>query len=108
MISPHLARTKSRLESLRPISAGTLAALCGINPATLSNGLRGLTRIAAETERALAETSLALQQIADAAAPFLLPNDANLLSRLLEHVRESGITAEQIRGHVSAIFGSEE
>jgi len=99
-------RTKSRLESLRPISAGTLAALCGINPATLSNGLRGITRIAAETERALAETSLALQEIAAAVAPFLLPNDAALLSLLLEHVRENGLTAEQIREHVAAIFGS--
>jgi hypothetical protein len=99
-------RTKSRLESLRPITAGTLAALCGINPATLSNGLRGITRIAAEAERALAETSLALQEIADAAAPFLLPNDVNQLARLLEHVRENGVTAEQIREHVSAIFGS--
>ncbi len=80
--------------------------LCNINPGTLSNSLRGLTRISAETELALAETSLALQEIAAAVAPFQLPNDANLLSRLLEHVHESGITAEQIREHVSAIFGS--
>jgi len=106
MVSPSLERVTNRTDALG-ISRATLATVCGLKPATLSNMLRGIKNDG-EAEYKLATTSLLLVELADAVSPLLLPNDPVNLSRLLNHVRERGVTADAIRGAITSVFGSKD
>src|SRR5262249_44679938 len=105
LVSAQLGNVKHRLDSMRPVTSGTFALVCGVNPVTFSNACRGITRIDSETERVLAESSVLLQEVASACEPIWLPNDPALLARLLERVRKDGISPEKIRECVETIFG---
>lgn len=103
-VSPHITRSIERVQSIG-ISAATLATLCGISPAALSNAARGVKNLGGKTEETLTTTSVLLVEVAQSVTPLVLPSDAANLSRLLQYVRDNQISPDAIKTAISSAFG---
>jgi hypothetical protein len=103
-----MARVKQRVDALRlsmKIPARTVASLANISSAKLSNGLLGVSYLGSETEARLAELTLTLEELEIAAAPLTLPTDEIQLRKLLDHMKEHTVTADDVRKAIQNLFG---
>ena len=103
-VSPHITNSIARAAQVG-VSAATLATLCGITPASLSNANRGIKNLGGNVEEALVRTSVLLVVIADSVSPLRLPVDAANLNRLLEFVRDNNIAPEAIKEGLDKVLG---
>ena len=103
-VSPHVTNSIGRAQSVG-VSAATLATLCGITPASLSNANRGIKNLGGKMEEALVRTSVLLVVIADSVSPLRLPADAANLNRLLQYVSDNNITPEAIKEALDKVLG---
>jgi hypothetical protein len=90
------------------ISAATMSRLIGVSPAQLSNAYRSIARLTPEKQERLASVSFELFQLATAVAPLRLPDEVSELQRLLKHLKDNAITAEEIHNALVAVLGTKE
>jgi hypothetical protein len=87
------------------VSDATVAVLCAVSNAYLSNAFRGLTRAPHDVEQRIVESVSLLKDLSDAIFPLTLPTDANSLGKILNFMKANEISAGQIFLAVSSLFG---
>ena len=103
-----MSRVRSRVDDLKvsmKLSARQLAVLIDMSPTVLGNAFSGVTYIGSEKEMLLSEVTLLLQSLELAVRPLRLPDNTDDLRRLLDHVRDNHIDAENVRVAVQSLFG---
>ena len=88
------------------ISARALAAVHGISPNRLQSAVDGVVYLGSQPECDLNQTAGLLLDLEQVVRPLKLPSDKDALRRLVKHVKDNDISAEQIRDAISGVFGS--
>jgi hypothetical protein len=108
-LSITMNKIRERISLLQSVgvSARALAAVHGISPNKLQNGVDGVVYLGAEVESDLSQTASLLLDLERVARPLRLPSDKDALRKLVEHVKTNNISTEQIRSAISGVFGVE-
>jgi len=87
------------------VPLATLAQVAGLRPTSLSSVYRGVMLLPSETEARLFTISCRIAELHQALLPLRLPDGADDLRRLVEHLESGGTSLEEIRDAVTKMAG---